>query len=105
MSASSGKDVYTSGDQIHSALKNENLDALTKGDHPELICGKWLTLVALSALRNQLSIDINEVLPPQDKRLLLAQQWLTLSPGAQKLFDLWDTTETVCTQLYFMYIC
>ncbi|KIY73323.1 hypothetical protein CYLTODRAFT_485490 [Cylindrobasidium torrendii FP15055 ss-10] len=79
MSAGSGKDVYISGDQIHSALKNEDQDALTK---------------ALSALRNQLSISVNEVLLPQDKRLLLAQQWLTVSPGAQKIFDLWDTTET-----------
>ncbi|KAF9046067.1 hypothetical protein BDZ89DRAFT_1155358 [Hymenopellis radicata] len=77
MSTAKGN-AYASGEQVKAALRSQDVDVLTK---------------ALVLLRNQLSFGVHEVLAPQDRRLILVQQWLTASPAAQDVFSLWETAE------------
>ena len=53
-------------------------------------------MTALTALRNQFSVKLNEVVSPQDERLLLCQHWMELSPGAQDIFEAWEGSNQVC---------
>lgn len=63
--------------------------------------GSSCSTLALKALRNQLTIRDDATISPQDERLLLAQAWLELDPGAQDLFSVWDRTTDVCNiQMY-----
>ncbi|KAF8994562.1 ribosome 60S biogenesis N-terminal-domain-containing protein [Cyathus striatus] len=69
---------FTSVGELRAALKNPNPTTLVE---------------TLTAVRNQLSISPHEgPVAPQDARLLLAEQWMEISPGAQDLFNLWDNT-------------
>ncbi|KII96154.1 hypothetical protein PLICRDRAFT_151289 [Plicaturopsis crispa FD-325 SS-3] len=46
----------------------------------------------LTALRNQFTVKYNETsIAPQDERLLLAQNWLDAVPGAQDIFEIWES--------------
>ena len=48
-------------------------------------------MIALTTLRNQLSVKFNEDhIPPQDARLTLAKEWMEASPGAADLFTVLD---------------
>ena len=89
--------VYASGEQVKAALKNQDVDALTKGMQSFAFLPFPNVFQALVLLRNQLSFNINQPLPPQDSRLILAQQWLIASPGAHELFTLWENAEPVRT--------
>jgi nucleolar pre-ribosomal-associated protein 1 len=53
-------------------------------------------MLALTSLRNQLTVKYNEsTLPPDDGRIRLAREWMEMSPGAKELFDLWTTINQV----------
>ena len=55
------------------------------------------TMLALTNLRNQLTLKYNEpTLPPDDGRIRLAREWMETSSGAKELFDLWATITQVC---------
>ncbi|EGO30148.1 hypothetical protein SERLADRAFT_444262 [Serpula lacrymans var. lacrymans S7.9] len=45
---------------------------------------------ALIALRNKFSVKPAESVSPQDERLLLAKQWMDVTPGAQDVFEIWE---------------
>ena len=53
-------------------------------------------MVALTALRNQLGVKPDEKIAPQDERLLLAQQWMEIAPGARDMFEAWEGSNQVC---------
>ena len=58
-------------------------------------CSPWTTL-ALTSLRNQLTVKYNEPpLPPDDGRIQIVKEWVEASPGAKELFDLWSTINQV----------
>jgi nucleolar pre-ribosomal-associated protein 1 len=44
-------------------------------------------------LRNQLTFHHEQTIPSNDERLLLAQDWLSNSPGAKEVFDIWDSIQ------------
>ncbi|KAJ3573727.1 hypothetical protein NP233_g2249 [Leucocoprinus birnbaumii] len=76
---------YTSAEDIRQALKAQNPDAVVE---------------ALNQLRNQLTIRSDEgIIAPQDERLLFAEQWLGKNPGAQDVFELWESTSPRQTNL------
>ena len=55
---------------------------------------EWLS--ALTTLRNQLTIKHDEAtIAHHDERLNLCHTWLQASPGAQDLFDIWESTTSV----------
>jgi nucleolar pre-ribosomal-associated protein 1 len=50
----------------------------------------------LNQIRNQFTIRSDEgVISLQDERLAVAQQWLAGDPGAQDVFNLWETSNPV----------
>ena len=51
--------------------------------------------IALTALRNQLTIKYDERVAADDERLVLVKTWLDIDQGAQDLFELWERTNTV----------
>jgi hypothetical protein len=56
--------------------------------------------VALTALRNQLTIKAGEgPIQPQDERLALAHSWLEAFPGAQSIFAIWERSTEVFRRL------
>ena len=58
--------------------------------------GVLTTSLALTALRNQLSVKPHEGnVQAADERLLLVKAWMDASPGAQDILDVWDQTNTV----------
>ena len=51
-------------------------------------------ILALQCLRNQLTVYPHEVpISSNDARLVLVQDWLTESPGATEVFDVWDSSQ------------
>ena len=52
-------------------------------------------MVGLTALRNQLSVNPDEKIAPQDERLLLVQHWMEIAPGAQDMFEAWEGSNQV----------
>ncbi|KAF9460940.1 ribosome 60S biogenesis N-terminal-domain-containing protein [Collybia nuda] len=69
---------FTSVEEIRAGLRLQNPEGLTE---------------TFTALRNQLSIKPGEdVISPQDERLLLAQHWMENVPGAHDIFEIWDNT-------------
>ena len=81
--------------------------------HSSKVCGEsiasvlWLTSalpVALTALRNQLTIKPTEDhVAADDERLLLVKSWLDTDPGANDIFELWERTNTVRSTLFCVY--
>ncbi|XP_006457598.1 hypothetical protein AGABI2DRAFT_123450 [Agaricus bisporus var. bisporus H97] len=72
---------FTTADQIRQALQNQNQS------NPNAIVD------VLNQIRNQFTIRSDEgVISPQDERLAIAEQWLTKNPGAQDIFNLWETS-------------
>ena len=49
--------------------------------------------IALTALRNQLTIKYDERVAADDERLVLVKTWLDIDQGAQDLFELWERTK------------
>ena len=83
--------------------------SLGSGDEPSLLGGAVrsdfsdprmpclpCTMLALTSLRNQLTVKYNEsALPPDDGRIQLTREWMETSPGATELFDLWTAISQV----------
>ncbi|KAJ6613338.1 ribosome 60S biogenesis N-terminal-domain-containing protein [Mycena sp. CBHHK59/15] len=68
---------FASPDEIRASLRSQNHDDLIQ---------------ALTELRNQFSVWPNEEsISTQDARLLLAQRWLDVDPGAHDVFTIWET--------------
>ncbi|KAK0455710.1 ribosome 60S biogenesis N-terminal-domain-containing protein [Desarmillaria tabescens] len=68
----------SSGEEIRALLRSQDVDILTRG---------------LTSIRNQFTVKPDENISPQDSRLILAQQWLNGSPGAEDIFTLWAGAE------------
>ncbi|KAF7984362.1 hypothetical protein HWV62_15393 [Athelia sp. TMB] len=66
---------FTSADEIRRSLRNKDQDNLIQ---------------TLTALRNQLTVKPDETIPLQDERILLAQNWMDVAPGAHDLFEAWE---------------
>lgn len=61
------------------------------------------TMLALTSLRNQLTVRYSEPpLSPDDGRIQLAKEWVEASPGAKELFDLWSTINQVGGLVYLL---
>lgn len=53
--------------------------------------------LGLTALRNQLTVRNGEFpIAAGDERLLLAKEWLSVDPGAQDIFIIWQSANPVC---------
>jgi hypothetical protein len=50
---------------------------------------------ALVSFRNQITVAYGERPGIGDARILLVTSWLEKSPGANELFDIWDTGSNV----------
>lgn len=51
--------------------------------------------IGLTSLRNQLTIRLGEpAISPHDPRLLLAQRWLEMAPGATDIFAIWENANS-----------
>jgi len=92
---------FTSAAEISQSLRSQDEQGLHGGavrdghSDPQIPCSTWMML-ALTSLRNQLTVKYNEsALPPDDGRIRLAREWMELSPGARELFDLWTTINQV----------
>ncbi|KAI0637561.1 ribosome 60S biogenesis N-terminal-domain-containing protein [Trametes polyzona] len=71
---------YRSAKDIQRALKAQSEAGLIEG---------------LNALRNQFTIKSSETsVAVNDERLVLAKEWLDSDPGAQELFNIWETTNS-----------
>ncbi|SJL01120.1 uncharacterized protein ARMOST_04437 [Armillaria ostoyae] len=68
----------SSGEEIRTLLRSQDVDTLTRG---------------LTSIRNQFTVKPDETISPQDSRLVLVQQWLNGSPGAEDIFTLWAGAE------------
>ncbi|KAK0490295.1 ribosome 60S biogenesis N-terminal-domain-containing protein [Armillaria novae-zelandiae] len=68
----------SSGEEIRALLRSQDVDTLTRG---------------LTSIRNQCTVKPDERISPQDSRLVLVQQWLNGSPGADDIFTLWAGAE------------
>ncbi|KAK0205877.1 ribosome 60S biogenesis N-terminal-domain-containing protein [Desarmillaria ectypa] len=73
-----------SGEEIRALLRSQDVDTLTRG---------------LTSIRNQFTVKLGETISPQDSRLVLVQQWLNGSPGAEDIFILWAGAEQRQTAL------
>ncbi|KAI5885092.1 uncharacterized protein SCHCODRAFT_02753782 [Schizophyllum commune H4-8] len=77
--------VFTSAQAIRNALRAFDPDTVTR---------------SLTALRNQLTIKpTEEKISTQDARLVLVDEFLQLSPGAQDVLQLWETSNPRQPQL------
>ncbi|PBK72194.1 hypothetical protein ARMSODRAFT_932579 [Armillaria solidipes] len=68
----------SSGEEIRALLRSQDVDTLTRG---------------FTSIRNQFTVKPDETISPQDSRLVLVQQWLNGSPGAEDIFTLWAGAE------------
>lgn len=92
---------FSSAAEILQGLRNQDEQGLLGGavryGYSDLR-GPYLpwTTLALTSLRNQLTIKHNEPpLSPDDGRIQLVREWVEASPGAKELFDLWSTINQV----------
>lgn len=92
---------FSSATEISQSLKSRDEQvllggAVRRGDTgPRMQCSPR-TMLALTSLRNQLTVKYNESTPPPDDgRIRLAREWMETSPGAKALFDLWTTINQV----------
>lgn len=89
---------FTSADEIRRSFRNSDQDNLTQGVPQNFIIiavqdTDWDA--ALTALRNQLTVRPDETVSPQDERVLLAQNWMDMAPGAHDLFEAWEGSNQV----------
>jgi hypothetical protein len=97
---------FTSADEIRKMLRTHDQASLTEGaqviaNNVRLYPHEFIT--ALTALRNQLAVQADEVISSQDERVLLSQNWMELSPGAQDIFEAWEGSNQVCRRnTYFL---
>ncbi|KAJ6559224.1 ribosome 60S biogenesis N-terminal-domain-containing protein [Mycena vulgaris] len=69
---------FATADEIRTSLRSQNQEDLVQ---------------ALTELRNQFSVWPNEgPISTQDARIILAQNWLDVVPGAHDLFAIWEKT-------------
>lgn len=102
--------AFTSADEIRRCLRTREQDSLIEGIIVFFFEYSFLSIpiflfIALTALRNQLTVKPGDVISLQDERLLLAQHWLELSPGVQDLFDVWEASNQVRCFTSFFHLC
>lgn len=92
---------FSSAAEISQSLRSQDEQGLLGGavrhglSNSRIPCSPW-TMLALTGLRNQLTVRYNEpALPPGDERIRLAREWMETSPGVKELFDLWITINQV----------
>lgn len=92
---------FSSAAEISQSLRSRDErillgGAVRRGDTDSRVPCSPRTMIALTGLRNQLTIKYNESTPPPDDgRIRLAREWMETSPGAKELFDLWTTVNQV----------
>ncbi|KAF8756649.1 Ribosome 60S biogenesis N-terminal [Rhizoctonia solani] len=84
---------FKSPEGLIEALKSRNPDVLKNSNYYH-----WITLkqahpfsAALVSFRNQITVAYGERPGIRDTRIVLVTSWLEKSPGANELFDIWDT--------------
>ena len=90
--------IFKTGDDIRQAVTNQPSDTLKTCEHPRFRhLGNKVhesSYLALQSLRNHLTIYPHEIpISSNDERLLLLQDWLTKSPGAPEIFEIWDSSQ------------
>ncbi|KAH7101182.1 ribosome 60S biogenesis N-terminal-domain-containing protein [Auriculariales sp. MPI-PUGE-AT-0066] len=68
---------FHSASEIHAALQSQDQEELS---------------ATLLSLRNRFTTKPDEVVAPQDARLILAKAWLDAYPGAQDAFVVWEAS-------------
>ncbi|ELU36766.1 hypothetical protein AG1IA_09204 [Rhizoctonia solani AG-1 IA] len=88
---------FKSPEGLIEALKSRNPDVLKNSNYYH-----WITLkqahpfsAALVSFRNQTTVAYGERPGIRDTRIVLVTSWLEKSPGANELFDIWDTGSNV----------
>lgn len=92
---------FSSATEVSQILKSQDEQGLLGGAVRHGLSNSLMpcsprTMLALTALRNQLTVKYNESTPrPDDERIRFAKEWMELCPGANELFDLWTTVSQV----------
>ena len=92
---------YNDGADVQRGLQTQKQDDLMDGElfapfTEGSLADVFFFLVALTALRNQLTIKFGEeLIQPDDQRLALTRSWLEIAPGAQSVCSIWESTTEV----------